>query len=49
LKVSPGDELFDVETPIGNELTQDPDVQEELRLGRKFMSKYRETFKALAK
>ena len=50
LKVGEGDELFAIETPVGYLLTtHGPDVEEELRLGREFMSKYRETFKALAK
>jgi putative addiction module antidote len=50
LKVDEGDELFAIETPVGYLLTtHDPDVEEELRLGREFMNKYRETFKALAK
>lgn len=50
LKVERGDTLFAVETPNGYLLTPyDPAVEEELRLGRKFMQKYRETFKALAK
>ena len=50
LKVDEGDELVAIETPVGYLLTtHDPDVEEELKLGREFMSKYRETFKALAK
>jgi putative addiction module antidote len=50
LKVAEGDELVAIETPAGYLLTtHDPDVEEELRLGREFMNKYRETFKALAK
>jgi putative addiction module antidote len=50
LNVSSGDTLFAVETPSGYLITPyDPDVEEELRLGREFMRKYRETFKALAK
>ena len=50
LKVGRGDTLFAIETPSGYLLTPyDPDVEEELRLGREFMRKYRETFKALAK
>jgi len=50
LKVGEGDELVAIETPVGYLLTTyDPDVEEELNLGREFMSKYRETFKALAK
>ena len=50
LKVGEGDELVAIETPVGYLLTTyDPDVEEELKLGREFMSKYRETFQALAK
>lgn len=50
LKVGEGDEIVAIETPVGYLLTTyDPDVEEELKLGREFMSKYRETFKALAK
>lgn len=50
LKVAEGDELVAIETPVGYLLTTyDPDVEEELKLGREFMGKYRETFKALAK
>ncbi|MGC2744419.1 MAG: AbrB/MazE/SpoVT family DNA-binding domain-containing protein [Candidatus Angelobacter sp.] len=50
LRVSAGDELFAIETPVGYVLiTHDPDLKEELRFGREFMSRYRETFKALAK
>jgi len=50
LKVGRGDALFAIETPDGYLLTPyDPVVEEELRLGRRFMQKYRETFKALAK
>jgi putative addiction module antidote len=50
LKVGRGDTLFAIETPSGYLLTPyDPEVEEELAIGRKFMQKYRETFKALAK
>jgi len=50
LKVSRGDTLFAIETPTGYLLTPyDPEVEEELQIGRRFMQKYRETFKALAK
>ena len=50
LKVGRGDTLFAIETPSGYLLTPyDPEVEEELRLGREFIRKYRETFKALAK
>jgi putative addiction module antidote len=50
LKVEKGDSLFAVETPEGYLLTPyDPTVEEQLKAGRDFMKKYRETFKALAK
>ena len=50
LKVSRGDTLFAIETPTGYLLTPyDPEIEEELEIGRRFMQKYRETFKALAK
>ncbi|MGE5325198.1 MAG: AbrB/MazE/SpoVT family DNA-binding domain-containing protein [Actinomycetota bacterium] len=50
LKVGRGDTLFAIETPTGYLLTPyDPEVEEELQIGRRFMHKYRETFKALAK
>lgn len=50
LKVRRGDTLFVIETPSGYLLTPyDPAVEEELKLGRKFMREYRDTFKALAK
>lgn len=50
LKVSRGDKLFAIETPTGYLLTPyDPEIEEELEIGRRFMQKYRETFKALAK
>jgi putative addiction module antidote len=50
LKVERGDTLFVVETPSGYLLTPyDPAVEEELKIGRRFMREYRETFKALAK
>ncbi|HEX4603144.1 MAG TPA: AbrB/MazE/SpoVT family DNA-binding domain-containing protein [Candidatus Angelobacter sp.] len=50
LNVSSGDTLFAVETPSGYLITPyDPNVEEEINLGREFMRKYRETFKALAK
>jgi hypothetical protein len=50
LKVSRGDTLFAVETPTGYLLTPyDPEIEEEIQIGRRFMKKYRETFKALAK
>jgi hypothetical protein len=50
LKVEKGDQLFAVETPSGYLLTPyDPAIEEQLKLGREFMSEYRETFRALAK
>ena len=50
MKVERGDTLFAVETPNGYLLTPyDPEVEEELEIGRRFMKKYRETFKALAR
>ncbi len=50
LKVEKGDQLFAVETPSGYLLTPyDPSIEEQLKLGREFMSEYRETFRALAK
>ena len=50
LKVKEGDRLFAVETPVGYLLTPyDPAVEEQLAAGREFMSKYRDTFRALAK
>ncbi len=50
LKVEKGDTLFAVETPEGYLLTPyDPEVESQLKAGRRFMKKYRDTFKALAK
>ena len=50
LKVRRDDALFAVETPEGYLLTPyDPEVEEQLRLGREFQAQYRETFRALAK
>ena len=50
LQVGNGDELLAVETPNGYFLTpRDHALEEELRLGREFMRRYRETFQALAK
>jgi putative addiction module antidote len=49
MKVQKGDVLFVTETPGGYLLTPyDPAIEEQIRLGRQFMSDYRETFKALA-
>jgi putative addiction module antidote len=50
LKVKKDDTLFAVETREGYLLTPyDPEVEEELKLGREFMAEYRDTFRALAK
>lgn len=50
LKVEKGDTLFAIETPDGYLLTPyDPDIDEQLTIGREFMRAYRDTFRALAK
>lgn len=50
LKVEKDDHLFAVETPDGYLLTPyDPEVEKQLKLGRKFMARYRDVFRALAK
>ena len=50
LKLKKNDNLFAVETPEGYLLTPyDPEVERQLSKGREFMSKYRETFRTLAK
>jgi putative addiction module antidote len=50
LKVKKDDHLFAVETPAGFLLTPyDPEIDEQLEIGRKFMATYRDTFRALAK
>jgi putative addiction module antidote len=50
MKVKKDDSLFVVETPEGYLLTPyDPEVERQLRKGREFMSRYRDTFRALAK
>lgn len=50
LNLDEGNTLQVVETPDGFLLTPvQPDVEEQLRLGREMMKKYRETFAALAK
>ncbi|VTU35925.1 AbrB/MazE/SpoVT family DNA-binding domain-containing protein [Variovorax sp. PBL-E5] len=50
LKLEKGDTLFMTETIHGVTLTPyDPDVEEQLKLGREFMREYRETFHQLAK
>jgi putative addiction module antidote len=50
MKVGEDDVLFAVETPEGYLLTPyDPEVEKQLKLGREFMSRYRDAFRALAK
>jgi hypothetical protein len=50
LKVKKDDTLFAVETPEGYLLTPyDPEVERQLSKGRAFMTRYRDTFRALAK
>jgi putative addiction module antidote len=50
LKVEKGDVLFATETPSGVLLTPyDAKVEEQLRLGREVMKRYRDTLRALAK
>jgi putative addiction module antidote len=50
LKVKKDDALFAIETPDGYLLTPyDPEVEEQISKGRKFMAKYRDTFRALSK
>lgn len=50
LKVEKGDSLFAIETPDGYLLTPyDPEIDEQLAIGREFMREYRDTFRALAK
>lgn len=50
LNVEKGDYLYLTEGPNGITVSQfDPELAEELELGRKFMGKYRETYRALAK
>lgn len=50
LKVEKGDTLFLTEAANGVTLTPyDPDVEEQLKLGREFMREYRDTFHQLAK
>ena len=50
MKVQKGDVLFVTETPSGYLLTPyDPAIEEQIKLGRKFISEYRDTFKALSK
>ena len=50
MKVKKDDTLFAVETPEGYLLTPyDPELEQQLQKGRNFMSRYRSTFRALAK
>jgi putative addiction module antidote len=50
LRVKKDDTLSAIETPDGYLLTPyDPEVEKQLKLGREFMTKYRDTFRALAK
>jgi len=50
LRLKKNDTLFAVETPEGYMLTPyDPEVEQQIKQGREFMSKYRDTFRALAK
>lgn len=50
LKLKRGDSLFAVETPEGYLLTPyDPELEEQLRLGREVLAEHRETLRALAK
>jgi putative addiction module antidote len=50
LKVRKNDELFAIETPEGYLLTPyDPEIEEQLEVGRELMKEHRETLRALAK
>lgn len=50
LKVEKGDTLFLTEAANGVTLTPyDPDIAEQLKLGREFMREFRDTFHQLAK
>jgi putative addiction module antidote len=50
LKVRKDDFLFAVETPGGYLLTPyDPELEEQLKLGREIMREHRDTLRALAK
>jgi putative addiction module antidote len=50
LKLEKGDSLFWTEAANGINLTPyDPELEEQLRLGREFMHDYRDTFHQLAK
>ena len=49
-KLGKGDTVFVTETPDGFAITPyDPALAEQIEHGRKFMRKYRSTFRALAK
>ena len=50
MRVKANDALFAVETPGGYLLTPyDPEVEKQLKLGRRFMAQYRDAFRALAR
>ncbi len=50
LKVAKGDSLFLTEAANGLTLTPyDPELDEQLKVGREFMREYRDTFHQLAK
>jgi putative addiction module antidote len=50
LKVAKGDSLFLTEAANGLTLTPyDPELEEQLKVGREFMREYRDTFHQLAK
>lgn len=50
LKVEKDDHLFAVETPEGYLLTPyDPEIEDQVKRGRKFMARYRDAFRALSK
>ena len=50
LKLEKGDTLFMTEATNGVNLTPyDPDLEDQLKLGREFMRDYRDTFHQLAK
>ena len=50
LKVGKGYVLYAIETPEGHLLTPyDPSIDEQLKIGRKFMKENRDVFRALAK
>jgi putative addiction module antidote len=50
LKLEKGDTVFVTEAANGITLTPyDPELEEQLRLGREFMREYRDTFHQLAK